>query len=123
MATKRKTATRRAAPRRAGGFAKKKTRRTNTLNKSVKKPMQAAGVAIGAMIPYAGSVVEAVKSKSVAPVSSAVMSKDNAIKAAKGAAVGFLAGTAVGIVADKAGLKKPINKLKRSLKGLTGGIL
>jgi hypothetical protein len=75
------------------------------------------------MIPYAGAAVEAVKSKSIAPVSSAVMSKDNAIKAAKGAAVGFLAGTAVGIVADKAGLKKPINKLKRSLKSITGGIL
>lgn len=122
MAARKKAGTRRAAPRRAyGGFKKK--RRTNTLNKSVKKPMQATGVAIGAMIPYAGAVVEAVKSKSIGPVSSAVMSKDNAIKAAKGAAVGFLAGTAAGIVADKAGLKKPINKLKRSLKSITGGIL
>lgn len=123
MAARKKAGTRRAAPRRAYGGFKKKTRRTNTLNKSVKKPMQAAGVAIGAMIPYAGSVVEAVKSKSIAPVSSAVMSKDNAIKAAKNAAIGFLAGTAAGIVADKAGLKKPINKLKRSLKSITGGIL
>ena len=123
MVTKRKTATRRAAPRRAGGFANKPKRRVNTLNKSTKKPFQAAGVAIGAMIPYAGSVVEAVKNKSIGPVSSAVMSKDNAVKAAKGAAIGFLAGTAAGIVADKAGLKKPINKLKRSLKSITGGIL
>ena len=72
MAARKKAGTRRAAPRRAYGFAKKKGRRTNTLNKSVKKSMQAAGVAIGAMIPYAGSVVEAVKSKSISPVSSAV---------------------------------------------------
>lgn len=119
VAKKRKA----AAPRRRAARAVKKKRRVNTLNRSVKKPMQAAGTAIGAMIPYAGSVVEAVKSKSVAPVSSAVMSKDNAIRAAKGAAVGFLAGTAAGIVADKAGLKRPINKLKRSLKSFTGGIL
>lgn len=113
----------RSAPRRAATGAKKKTRRVNTLNRSVKKPMRAAGVAIGAMIPYAGAVVDSVKTKSISPMSSAVMNKDNAIKAAKGAAVGFLAGTAVGIVADKAGLKKPINKIKRSLKGLTGGLI
>lgn len=117
--TKKKPAKARA---RAASGGKKTKRKVNTLNRSVKKPMRAAGVAIGAMIPYAGAVVDSVKSKSIAPMSSAIMSKDNAVKAAKGAAVGFLAGTAVGIVADKAGLKKPINKLKRSLKGLTGGI-
>lgn len=121
MVAKKKTASKSRARAASGG--KKTKRRVNTLNRSVKKPMRAAGVAIGAMIPYAGAVVDSVKSKSIAPMSSAVMNKDNAIRAAKGAAVGFLAGAAVGIVADKAGLKKPINKLKRSLKGLTGGIL
>lgn len=85
--------------------------------------MQAAGVFVGAMIPYGGSIVEAVKSKSISPVSSAIMSKDNAVQAAKNAAVGFLAGTAIGVVADKTGLKKPINRMKRTLKGLTGGLL
>lgn len=122
MATTPKKKPAKARARAASG-GKKTKKRVNTLNRSVKKPMRAAGVAIGAMIPYAGAVVDSVKSKSIAPMSSAVMNKDNAIRAAKGAAVGFLAGTAVGIVADKAGLKKPINKLKRSLKGLTGGIL
>lgn len=85
--------------------------------------MRAAGVAIGAMLPYAGSIVDSVKSKSIAPMSSAVMNKDNAVKAAKNAAVGFIAGTVAGMVIDKAGLKKPINKVFKSVKGLTGGIL
>ena len=113
-----------SAPRRSYAGGKKKKRRVNTLNKSVKKPMQAAGVAVGGiLIPYGAAMVEAVKSKSIAPASAAIMSKDNAIKAAKGAAVGFIAGTVAGTVADKAGLKRPINKMKRALKGLTGGLL
>lgn len=118
-----KKTTKRAAPRKTAAAPKKKTRRVSTLNRSVKKPARAVGVAVGAMIPYAGSIVEAVKTKSVKPVSSAIMSKDNAVQAAKGAAVGFLAGTAVGIVVDKAGLKKPVNKILKSVKSLTGGIL
>ena len=112
-----------AAPRRSYA-PKKKTKRAKPLNKSTKKPMQALGVAIGGvLIPYGAAMIQAVKQKSIAPASAAIMSKDNAVKAAKGAAVGFIAGTAVGIVADKTGLKRPINKVKRTLKGLTGGIL
>jgi hypothetical protein len=122
MVTK-KTTKSRAAPRRAAPAAKKKGRRVSTLNRSVKKPARAIGVAVGAMIPYAGSIVDSVKSKSIAPMSSAIMSKDNAVKAAKGAAVGFIAGTVAGMVVDKAGLKKPVNKILKSVKGLTGGIL
>ena len=122
MAAKKRKAA--AAPRRRAYGGKKTKRRVNTLNKSVKKPMQAAGVAVGGiLIPYGAAMVEAVKSKSIAPASAAIMSKDNAIKAAKGAAVGFIAGTVAGTVADKAGLKRPINKFKRTLKGLTGGLL
>jgi hypothetical protein len=122
MVTK-KTTKSRSAPRRAAPAAKKKGRRVSTLNRSVKKPARAIGVAVGAMIPYAGSIVDSVKSKSIAPMSSAIMSKDNAVKAAKGAAVGFIAGTVAGMVVDKAGLKKPVNKILKSVKGLTGGIL
>lgn len=122
MAAKRKT-TKKAAPRRAAYRASKPRRRRNTLNRSVKKPFQAAGVAIGAMIPYFGAIVQTVKTRSLAPASSALMSKDNAVQAAKNAAVGFIAGTAAGVVADKAGLKRPINKIRRTLKSFTGGLI
>ena len=123
MATKKKSVA--AAKKRSYSGGKKKTaRKKNTLNKSVKKPMQALGVTIGGIIiPYAGAMIESVKTKSIAPASSAIMNKDNAIKAAKGAAVGFIAGTVAGTVADKAGLKRPINKVKRTLKSLTGGLI
>lgn len=121
MATKRKAAPR--ARRTAAPRARKYKRRTNTLNRSVKKPLQATGVLVGAMIPYAGAIVDSVKTRKIAPLSGAVMSVDNAKNAAKNAAVGFLAGTAIGMVADKTGLKKPINKVKRTLKGLTGGLI
>lgn len=123
MATtpKKKPAKARAS---SGTKAKKTTkRRGSTLNRDTRKPLRAAGVAIGAMIPYAGAVVDSVKSKSIAPISSAVMNKDNAVQAAKNAAVGFIAGTVAGTVANKAGLKKPINKVFKTIKGLTGGIL
>ena len=122
MAKKRSAPKARAAPRRA--YGPKKKRRVNTLNKSVKKPMQALGVAIGGVIiPYAGAMVDSVKTKSITPIASKVMDKNTAINAAKGAAVGFIAGTAAGIVADKTGLKKPVNKIKRTVKSFTGGLL
>lgn len=121
MAARRKAAPR--ARRSAAPRARKYKRRTNTLNRSVKKPMQAAGVAVGVMIPYAGAIVDSVKARKLAPLSGAVMSKDNAVQAAKNAAVGFIAGTVAGTVADKAGLKKPINKIRRTIKSFTGGLL
>lgn len=122
MATtpKKKPAKARAS---TGSKAKKGKKKGSTLNRSTVKPLRAAGVAIGAMIPYTGAIVDAVKSKSIAPVSSAVMNKENAVKAAKNAAVGFIAGTVAGTVINKAGLKKPVNKMLKTVKGLTGGIL
>lgn len=106
-----------AAPRRA--YYPKKKRRTSTLNRSTKKPMQAAGVLIGAVaIPYGDAIVQSVKTLSVKPVGQALMSKDNAIKAAKAGAVGYIAGTAVGIVTDKTGLKRPVNKALRLVRGV-----
>lgn len=119
VAKKRKA----AAPRKRAAGAVKKKRRVNTLNRSVKKPMQAAGTAIGAMIPYAGAIVESIKSKSVGPASAALMNKDNAITAGKNAVIGFVAGTVAGTVADKAGLKRPINKIRRTIRGFTGGLI
>ena len=120
MVAKKKKA---SAPRRRAAGAVKKKRRVSTLNRSVKKPMQAAGVAVGAMIPYAGAIVESVKSRSVAPASAALMNKENAIEAGKNAIIGYVAGTVAGTVADKAGLKKPINKIRRTIRGFTGGVL
>lgn len=120
---KRKTTARRAAPRRAYRPAKKK-RRTNTLNRSVKKPMQALGVAIGAVaIPYGAAMIQSVTSRSLQPISSAIMSVDKAKEAVKYGAIGMIAGTAIGAVADKTGLKKPINKVKRTIKSFTGGLI
>lgn len=120
MVVKKKKA---SAPRKRAAGAAKKKRRVNTLNKSVKRPMQAAGTAIGAFIPYAGAVVESIKSRSIGPASAALMNKDNAINAGKNAIIGYVAGTVAGTVANKAGLKRPINKLRRTIRGFTGGLI
>ena len=107
-----------AAPRRAY-YGPRKKRRTSTLNRSVKKPMQAAGVLIGAVaIPYGAAIVDSVKSLSVKPAAAAIMNKDNAIQAVKYGAVGIAAGTAAGIVADKTGLKRPVNKALRLVRSV-----
>ena len=107
-----------AAPRRAY-YAPKKKRRTSTLNRSTKKPMQAAGVLIGGVaIPYGDAIVQSVKGLSAKPIAAALMNKENAIKAAKAGAVGYIAGPAVGVVTDKTGLKRPVNKVLRTVRGL-----
>ena len=110
-----------SAPRRAP-VAKKKGRR-NTLNKSVKKPMQALGVTVGLASVYGAPIVQSVTQKSVKPISGAIMDKDTAIKAGKNALIGAVAGTAAGVVVDKFGLKKPVNRVLRTVKSFTGGIL
>ena len=119
---KRKTATKtktvyRSAP------AKKKGRRKNTLNKSTKKPMQAAGVAVGLLSVYGAPIAQAISTKSIKPISGAIMDKDTAIKAGKNAVIGAVAGTAVGIGVDKFGLKKPVNRVLRTVRGFTGGLI
>lgn len=101
----------RSAPR-------KKKRRTSTLNRSVKKPMQTIGVTVGLATVYGPAVIQSVKSMNANPILGAVMSKDYAIEAAKRVAVGYIGGTAAGIVADKTGLKRPVNKVLRLGRGL-----
>ena len=118
---KRKTSTKtrtvyKTAPR-------KKARRKNTLNRSTKKPMQALGVAVGLASVYGASILASVKDKSVKPISGAIMDKDTAIKAGKNALIGAVAGTAVGVGVDKFGLKKPVNKALRTVRGFTGGLI
>ena len=98
--------------------AKKKKRRSSTLNRSVKKPMQTIGVTVGLATVYGPAIVQSVKSMNANPILGAVMSKDYAIEAAKRVAVGYIGGTAAGVVADKTGLKRPVNKVLRLGRGL-----
>lgn len=119
MATKRKTTRRRSYARSTGtGTKRRTTRRRSTLNGSVIKSMQSAGVVAGLVLVYGSSIISAVNSKSVKPLQSAVTNKEMAINAAKNVAVGYIGGTIVGKVADKTGLKRPINKVKKTVKGL-----
>lgn len=114
---KTKTVYRSAPAKRKGG------RRKNTLNRSTKKPMQAAGVAVGLLSVYGAPIVQSVTTKSIKPISGAIMDKDTAIKAGKNALIGAVAGTAVGIGVDKFGLKKPVNRVLRTARKFTGGLI
>ena len=111
------------APRRAPVAKKKGKKKGSTLNRSTKKPMQAAGVAIGLASVYGPSIVQSVKTKSTKPISGAIMDKSNAIQAGKNALIGAVAGTAVGIGVDKFGLKKPVNRVLRTVRKFTGGLI
>ena len=51
------------------------------------------------------------------------MDKDTAIKAGKNALIGAVAGTAAGVVVDKFGLKKPVNRVLRTVRKFTGGLI
>ena len=80
--------------------------------------MRAAGAATGAGLVYGPYAIAAVKSRSLQPIVAAVTSKDLAIQAAKNVAVGYIAGSVAGKVIDTAGLKKPVNRMIRSVKRL-----
>lgn len=119
MATKRKTTRRRSYARSTGtGTKRRTTRRRSTLNKSVVKPMQATGVIAGLALVYGGSAISAIQSRSLKPLQTAVTNKEMAINAVKNVAIGYVGGTVAGKVADRVGLKKPINKVKKTVKGL-----
>lgn len=98
--------------------APRKKRRTSTLNRSVKKPMQALGVTVGLASVYGPAIVASVKGMSTKPIAGAIMNKDAGIQAIKNVATGYLVGTGAGIIADKSGLKKPINKALRTVRGI-----
>lgn len=118
--TKRKTT---AKTRTVYRTAPRKKRRTSTLNKSTKKPMQALGVTAGLLSVYGAPIVQSVTQKKIEPISSAIMSKDNLVQAGKNAVIGAVVGTGAGIVADKFGLKKPINKVLKTVRSFTGGLI
>ena len=112
-----------SAPRRAPTAKKKGKKKGSTLNRSVKKPMQALGVTVGLASVYGAPIVQSVTQKSVKPISGAIMDKDTAIKAGKNALIGAVAGTAAGVVVDKFGLKKPVNRVLRTVRKFTGGLI
>ena len=120
---KRKTATKTKTVYRSVPAKRKGGRRKNTLNKSTKKPMQAAGLAVGLLSVYGAPIVQSATTKSIKPISGAIMDKDTAIKAGKNALIGAVAGTAVGIGVDKFGLKKPVNRVLRTVRSFTGGLI
>lgn len=119
MATKRRKSTRSARTRTVFRTARKgKKRRSSTLNRSVKKPMQALGVGVGLAAVYGPAAWQSIKTMNAQPILSTVMNKDAAVAAAKNVAVGYVAGTAAGIVADKSGLKRIVNKGIRTVRGI-----
>lgn len=80
--------------------------------------MKSAGALIGAGITYGPYAVQSVKNKSVAPIIGAVTSKDVAVAGLKSVAIGYIGGAIAGKVADTVGLKRPINKVFRTIRGL-----
>lgn len=118
MAKRRRSSTRTKTRTVYRSASKRTKRRTSTVNRSVKKPMQALGVGVGLAAVYGPALIQSVKTMKTAPIASQIMNKDAGIQAAKNVAVGYLAGTAAGIVADKTGIKKPVNKVLRTVRGL-----
>ena len=112
-----------SAPRKAPSAKKKGKKKGSTLNRSVRKPMQALGVTVGLASVYGAPIVQSVTTKSIKPISGAIMDKNTAIKAGKNALIGAVAGTAAGVVVDKFGLKKPVNRVLRTVRKFTGGLI
>ena len=117
MAKKRRTSAKtktrtvyRTAPRR------RSSRRKSTYNASVKRKLATTGTAIALskyLIPLG---MQAVQSKSVAPITNAFTNKDTLMAMGKDAVVGYAIGYGAGMVADITGLKKPINKIAKKVK-------
>ena len=117
MAKRRTTRAKTRTVYRTAGKRKAK-RRSSTLNRSVKKPMQALGVGVGLAAVYGPAAWQSIKTMNAQPILNTVMNKDAAVAAAKNVAVGYVAGTAAGIVADKSGLKRIVNKGIRTVRGI-----
>ena len=78
--------------------------------------MGAVGTAVGLskyLIPLGA---EAIRSKSVNPITSAFTNKDVLMSMGKDAVVGYAVGYGAGMVADLTGLKKPINAVLKKVK-------
>lgn len=115
---KSRSTTRRASSPYYGPRRKTKKRRTSTLNRSTVKPMKSAGALIGAGLVYGPFAVASIKAKSITPMVAGLTNKDVAVSALKHVAVGYIGGAIAGKVIDTAGLKRPVNKLFRTVKGV-----
>lgn len=105
---------RRSAPRRrAASYSRSSPRRRsrrNTLNASTKKKLAGLGMAAGVATVAAPVAISAIKSRSIAPITSAATNINVWKTAALRAGGGYVGGTIAGIVIDKTGLKRPVNK-------------
>ena len=114
MAKKRRSSTKtrtiyRAAPK------KRRSSRRNSLNASVKKKTAGIGTAVALsqyVIPLA---VSSVQSKNLNPFISAFSNKDTLLAMGKSAIGGYAVGYAAGLVLDKTGLKRPVNKVLKKV--------
>lgn len=115
---KSRSTTRRASSPYYGPRRKTKKRRTSALNRSTVKPMKSAGALVGAGLVYGPFAMASVKAKSITPMVSAITNKTVAVTALKYMAYGYIGGALAGKVIDTVGLKKPVNKAFRLVKGL-----
>ena len=67
-------------------------------------------MAVGVATVAAPVAISAIKSKSIAPITSAATNINVWKTAALRAGGGYVGGTIAGIVIDKTGLKRPVNK-------------
>lgn len=99
----------RAAPRR------RSYRRKSSYNASVTKKTAALGAGIGLGSVALPIAISAIQNKSLTPITSAFTDKNKLVEMGKNAIVGYAVGYAGGVVLDKTGLKKPVNKLVKKI--------
>ena len=108
--------TRRTTKRRSYAAPRRTThRRRSTLNGSVKRKTAGIGTAIALSQYVIPLTISAVQSKSVTPLVAAFSNKDTLMAMGKSAVGGYLVGYAAGMVIDKTGLKKPVNKVLKKV--------
>lgn len=113
MAKKRRSSTKtrtvyRSAPRR-------RSSRRKSYNGSVAKKTAALGAGIGLGAVALPVAISAIQSRSLNPITGAFTNKDKLIEMGKNAIVGYAVGYGAGVVLDKTGLKKPMNKIVKKI--------
>lgn len=109
----RKTTTKRRSY--FGGRRKTTRRRGSSLNAQVKKKTAAVGTAVALSQYVVPLAISSIQNKSVQPFISAFSDKNTLMAMGKSAVCGYAVGYAAGLVIDKTGLKKPVNKVLRKV--------